>query len=312
MTFPHPVSSPSVLFIGRATLDVVYSLDRFPSQDTKVFAHAMHAAPGGPATNAAITHALLGGRAQLMTAIGSGPWASPVRSELERLGIGLIDLATGTSYQAPLTTILVNKAEATRTIVNPPASDVALMRPEVWEPTWGTPPALVLTDGFHLPETLPLLRALKTAGVPICLDGGSWKSGTDELANLLSVAICSERFALPRSPLDAEAAIAWFRDRGVPHIAITRGSRPILVCDRDHRFEINIAPVDAVDTTGAGDVLHGAFCFEFAKTGGFEHSLRTAAEMATCSCCHMGIKEWVKATEPGVSAGAGDETPHTS
>lgn len=305
------MSRPSVLFLGRATLDVVYSLHHFPSQDTKIFAHAMHVAPGGPATNAAITHALLGGQAQLMTAIGSGPWASPVRSELERLKIGLIDLATGTSYQTPLTTILVNKAGATRTIVNPPASSVALMRPEIWEPAWGPPPTLVLTDGFHLPETLPLLRALKTAGAQICLDGGSWKTGTDELAKLLSVAICSERFAIPVTSADSEAVIHWFRERGVPHIAITRGARPILGWDRKRRFEIEITQVNAIDTTGAGDVLHGAFCFEFAKTGGFEQSLRTAAEIATRSCCHLGIEQRMKAAEPGASAGDAVKTPHT-
>src|SRR3954451_9349459 len=93
-----------VLFVGRATLDVVYSLDHFPSEDTKSFARAMHVAPGGPATNAAITHALLGGRAVLMAAIGGGAWAAPVCEELGRLGIDLIDLAAGTAYETPLTT----------------------------------------------------------------------------------------------------------------------------------------------------------------------------------------------------------------
>ena len=116
------MTSPRVLFVGRATLDVVYSLDQFPSEDTKVFARAMHVAPGGPATNAAITHALLGGKRVLMTAVGRGPWAAPVREELRGLGIELIDLAAGTAYETPLTTVLVNEAGATRTIVNPPPS----------------------------------------------------------------------------------------------------------------------------------------------------------------------------------------------
>ena len=88
-----PINLPRVLFVGRTTLDLIYSLDRFPAEDTKAFARAMHVAPGGPAANAAITHALLGGRAKLLTAIGRGSWASPVRDELQRLGIDLIDLA---------------------------------------------------------------------------------------------------------------------------------------------------------------------------------------------------------------------------
>ena len=307
---PEKMASPRVLFLGRATLDAVYSLDRFPVEDTKVFARALHVAPGGPATNAAITHALMGGEAHLMTAVGGGPWASMVRKELESLGVRLIDLA-GTSYETPLTTVLVNQSPATRTIVNPPPSAVEVRRPEAWEPGWGEPPALALTDGFHLRETLPLLRALKAAGAPICLDGGSWKPGTDELATLLSVAICSERFAVPGRFAGAEAAIDWLREQGVPHIAITRGAKPILVSDRERRFEIQIAQIDAADTTGAGDVLHGAFCCEFAKSADFERSLRAAAEIATRSCCHAGVRGWINARQRGASGNPAGETPHT-
>src|SRR5947209_17764566 len=124
------MTSSAVLFVGRATLDVIYSLHQFPTQDTKVFARAVQVAPGGPATNAAITHALLGGRAVLMAPLGGGPWAMPVREELTRLGIELIDLAAGTSYETPMTTVLLNEADATRTIVNPPQSTVALNRVE--------------------------------------------------------------------------------------------------------------------------------------------------------------------------------------
>jgi sugar/nucleoside kinase (ribokinase family) len=289
------MSFPRVLFIGRLTLDVVYSLDHFPAEDTKTFARAMRVAPGGPATNAALTHALLGGKALLMTAIGGGPWAAPVREDLEQMGIGLIDLAAGTSYQTPLTTVLVNEPGGTRTIVNPPQPSVALTAVETWNPEWGATPALVLTDGFHLSETLPLLKSLRAAGAKICLDGGSWKPGTDELAPLLTVAICGERFAVPGCPPDPDATLAWFADMGVPFAAITRGPKPILACDRGRRFEIAIEKIPAVDTLGAGDVLHGAFCHAFTQACEFEPALRSAAQIATRSCRGWGIRGW---TEP--------------
>jgi sugar/nucleoside kinase (ribokinase family) len=284
------MTSSRVLFIGRATLDVVYALDRFPVEDTKVFARAMRAAPGGPATNAAITHALLGGNGSLMAAVGGGPWAAPVRAELERLGVELIDLAEGTAYETPLTTVLLSESSATRTIVNPPQADVMPRLAEAWDSAWGDVPSLILSDGFHLHETLPLLRACRAGGTQLCLDGGSWKPGTDELANLLSVAICSERFAVPGRRSDPETSLEWLAEQGVPHIAITRGAKPILGWDRGRRFEIGIEKVDAVDTLGAGDVLHGAFCYHFARTGEFEPTLRLAAQIATQSCRGLGIR----------------------
>jgi len=286
----HGVTAPHALFIGRATLDVVYSLDQFPAEDTKVFAHAMRAAPGGPATNAAITHALLGGRAVLMAPIGGGPWATPVRGELERLGIQVIDLAEGTRYEIPLSAVLVNEAGATRTIVNPPRSAVDLPTVHVWDAAWGEAPGLALTDGFHLRETLPLLCELRALGKQICLDGGSWKPGTEALAPILSMAVCSEQFAVPGRSPDGNATIDWFAEMGVPCVAITRGARAILGWDRGRIFEIEIEKIEAVDTLGAGDVLHGALCFHFARAREFEPSLQWASRIATESCRGAGIQ----------------------
>src|SRR5438105_13530586 len=108
------MNTPRVLFVGRTTLDALYWLDRLPEEDTKIYARDFKAAPGGPASNAAITHALLGGKTTLLSAIGEGPWAASVRAELARLGVDLIDLAEGTTYEIPLTTLPVNTATTTR------------------------------------------------------------------------------------------------------------------------------------------------------------------------------------------------------
>jgi sugar/nucleoside kinase (ribokinase family) len=288
---------PRVLFLGRSTLDALYRLDRLPAEDTKAYAREFHAAPGGPALNAAITHALLGGEAMLISAVGGGPWAAAVRAELEGHGIALLDLAAGTNYETPLTTVLINAASGSRTILNPPLSAVQLTPlAGNWEKSvpadWGAVPPVVFTDGFHLEETLPLLADCKAAGVALCLDGGSWKPGTAELAPLLSVAICSERFAVPGLDADPESLFDWFAARDVPCIALTRGARPILGWERGRRFEIEVARINAADTLGAGDVLHGAFAYFCASGDGFEPALRRAAQIASLSCRSLGTQGW--------------------
>jgi sugar/nucleoside kinase (ribokinase family) len=299
MEAAQSMTPPRVLFVGRTTLDVLYWLDHLPAEDTKAYARRFHAAPGGPALNAAVTHALLGGESMLISAVGGGPWAAAVRDELARLGIRLLDLAAGTDYETPLCTAWVNAANSSRTVVNPPLSTVAL--PELaaaWSEAiaadWGSVPPVVLCDGFHLQETLPLLTTCKAAGASICLDGGSWKPGTDELAPLLTVAICSERFVVPGQPTGPESVFAWFAAQGVEQIAVTRGPRPILGSDRGRRFEIEIEPIEAQDTLGAGDVLHGAFCHYFAGEGNFETALRQAARVATSSCQSDGVQSWAR------------------
>jgi len=284
-------------FLGRTTLDVLYVLDALPAEDTKVFSRDFRAAPGGPACNAAITHALLGGQATLFSAIGTGLWANAVREPLARHQIRLIDLAAGTNYETPLTTVLTGSARGTRTIVNPPLDqiDLPLLKAK-WDPEWGAPPRVILTDGFHLKETFPLLRASREAGTPLVLDVGSWKTYTDELAPLLTAAICSERFALPGASANAETTLQWFAAQGVPHVAVTRGPRSILALDRGRRFKIEIPPIDARDTSGAGDVLHGAFCYFFASSNEFESALRRASAIATQSCQALGIACWTDET----------------
>lgn len=288
-----------VLFAGRTTLDVLYRLDGFPEEDTKAYATAMHAAPGGPATNAAITHALLGGDALLLSPIGGGPWAATVRATLARHGVRHIDLATNTAYETPLVTVLVNTARSTRTAVNPPLAAAQFSTlPAKWNVAWGTSPRVILSDGFHLHEMLGLLRASHDAGAALVFDGGSWKPGTDSLAPLLTAAICSERFTAPGASRDPEATLAWFAAQGVPFAAVTRGPKPILVLDRGRRFEIEVEAIHAVDTLGAGDVLHGAFCHFFASMGNCEHALREAARVATRSCASLGIGGWTCGKQP--------------
>ncbi|MGO8810398.1 MAG: PfkB family carbohydrate kinase [Candidatus Sulfotelmatobacter sp.] len=291
------MNSPRVLFLGRSTLDALYRLDGLPAEDTKVYAREFHAAPGGPALNAAITHALLGGEAMLISTVGGGPWAGVVRAELKRHGVRLLDLAAGTDYETPLTTVLVNAASGSRTILNPPLSAVQLTPlAGSWEKSvpadWGAVPPVVLTDGFHLDQTLALLADCKAAGAAICLDGGSWKPGTAEVAPLLSVAICSERFAVPGIDADMESLFAWLADRGVACIALTRGAKPILGWERGRRFEIEVEQIYAADTLGAGDVLHGAFAHYFACGMEFEPALRRAAQIASLSCRSLGTGGW--------------------
>jgi sugar/nucleoside kinase (ribokinase family) len=293
------MSHPRVLFLGRTTLDVLYWLDRLPEEDTKVYARHLQAAPGGPALNAAITHSLLGGKALVVSALGGGPWAAPIRSELERHDLALLDLAGGTGYEAPLCTVLVNAASGSRTIVNPPLSTVELrhLGPE-WTAevpaSWGEIPPVALTDGFFIEETWALLASCENAGAALILDGGSWKPGTERLAPLLTAAICGERFAVPGHAAGPDALFAWFAGQGVPYAAVTRGANSILGWDRGRRFEIETAKVEAKDTLGAGDVLHGAFCYHFAQEPDFEGALRKAAAIATLSCQSLGAQAWAQ------------------
>jgi sugar/nucleoside kinase (ribokinase family) len=87
--------------------------------------------------------------------------------------------------------------------------------------------------------------------------------------------------------------LEWCAAKAVPQSAVTRGARSIMGSSHGSAFEIEVENIDACDTSGAGDVLHGAFCFHFARTREFEASLRLASQIATQSCRGLGTQNWI-------------------
>jgi len=76
-----------VLSVGMAVADFVFRVRGIPSRAEKYRARALETVVGGPAANAAIAVARLGGRAVLVTRLGEDAIADTVRADLEAEGI---------------------------------------------------------------------------------------------------------------------------------------------------------------------------------------------------------------------------------
>ena len=83
---------PAGVFVGLSTLDVVHRVQRVPGANEKVTARRQDVAAGGPAANAAVVFAALGGDAVLITALGSDPLAGLISGELTARGVRTIDV----------------------------------------------------------------------------------------------------------------------------------------------------------------------------------------------------------------------------
>nr|WP_281501849.1 PfkB family carbohydrate kinase [Aliiroseovarius sp. F20344] len=84
-------------------------------------------------------------------------------------------------------------------------------------------------------------------------------------------------------------------DLGLSRWAITRGAKGVIWQDGDSSGEIPAVPVAAVDTLGAGDIFHGAFCHAYAETGDFVAALSSANRIAAKSCELAGTRSWMRA-----------------
>jgi sugar/nucleoside kinase (ribokinase family) len=152
---------------------------------------------------------------------------------------------------------------------------------------------VVLVDGFNMETCCSVAMQARQHGIPVVLDSGSWKKGMERLLPYVDIAICAEQFQTPDGS-DEESIMAYLARQGVRYRSITRGERPISYRTPEGNGEIAIEPVKAVDTLGAGDILHGAFCYYYAKGGQFVPTLLQASRVATLSCQTFGTRSWME------------------
>lgn len=214
-----------------------------------------------------------------------------MKAELHKYDVPFTDICDVESFSPPISSVVINACSGSRTIFNSPTVvPKDFLRVPDCDRIAGP---LLLSDGFYTSELRNLLHDFPARGGMICLDGGSWKPDTEELLSLVSIAICSERFRPPRST-SSEDTLDYLATHGIRFAAITRGNSDILASEDGRRFCIPAEKVAVVDTLGAGDILHGAFCWYFLRSGNFEMSLRAASRISTISCRFFGAREWMK------------------
>jgi sugar/nucleoside kinase (ribokinase family) len=279
------------LFVGLSTIDVIYNVAEFPAANTKVEARSQEVFVGGPATNAAVAFAALGGRAALVSAVGRHSLGNAVREELRKYQIEHIDLNPEFDGVPALSSVTVDGA-GRRNVVSANAARIPI--PEtVVDQRVCEEANILLVDGHAMQACQAWASAARALRKQVVLDAGSWKQGMDELLRSVDTAICSADFAPPGCRSEEDVVI-FLEDHGVPNIAITHGAEPVHFISPEDAGEIKVPSIDVIDTTGAGDIFHGAFCYFHAKGSGFAEALKRAAEVATHSCRYSGTREWLK------------------
>jgi sugar/nucleoside kinase (ribokinase family) len=293
------------IFVGLSTIDVVYGVDGFPKTNSKVAAHSQDVYVGGPATNAGITFAHLGGQASLVTAVGRHPLSRMVRDELQKCSVQLVDLSPKFDEVPSIASVCIDR-KGNRNVVSAGALQFDSPGAEVaFDPAVCRGARIVLVDGHYMPACQAWAKGARGQNTPVVLDGGSWKEGTAELLKYVQTAICSADFR-PPGCATKDAVIRLLKDSGVTNVAITDGAQPIHFASGASSGTLRVPEVEVVDTMGAGDVFHGAYCYFAAVGHGFVEALAEAAEIATESCRYNGTRAWASARlAPELAAKAG-------
>jgi sugar/nucleoside kinase (ribokinase family) len=278
------------LFVGLVTLDFIYLAESTPQNNQKLVATDYTVAAGGPATNAAVTFSYLGNQATVLGVVGSHPMTQLIRSDLEKYQVAIADLDSTINTPPPVSSIIVTQSTGERAVISINAVKTQADDESI--------PAdilhnidIVLIDGHQMKVGYIIAQMAKTQNIPVVIDGGSWKPGFEQILPLVDYAVC------PPNCSSSEEVFTYLQNLGVPHIAITHGEQPIEYLSCDQRGTVVVPTIKPVDTLGAGDIFHGAFCHYILQyllpTPHFQEALEKASQIAANACQLFGTRRWM-------------------
>ncbi len=281
------------LCIGHAAWDVSVWVPEFPVENSKCEVRTLVECSGGPAANAACLLARWGVRTGFSGVVGQDSAGERIRRSLMSAGVDVSGILLSDTSPTPVSVVLVNEGTGSRTIINRsvPASDRP--RANLIGMECSTPPRLLLFDGHELEASLEAMERFPDAITVV--DAGSLREGTKVLAERVDHLVASERFACQIGELPSlntpdlwRSAIAALHALNGRPVVITLGERGLIHGAPDEWAHLPASPATPVDTTGAGDIFHGAFAYGLLQ--GWEHDaiLRLASMAGALSVQERG------------------------
>ena len=292
-----------VLCVGAGTYDLVYSVDHHPEPDEKIRASSFTGCGGGPAANAAVTVSRLGLQSAFVGYLGRDIFGNAHIDELQQAGVN-IDLVARGGDSSALSVVMV-KPDGSRALVNYRKPESFLEADSVDFSSINA--RVILFDG-HEPSISPsLAKSARQRGIITVLDAGSMHSGTEELAGLVDYLVCSESFGLNFTGESTEERALEKLSAYAPNVIITVGDRGLVWKNGEGSGREDAYKIKAVDTTGAGDVFHGALAACLAEKREWHESLAYASAAGALCCTKIGARPGIPTKEEveGFLAGQG-------
>jgi sugar/nucleoside kinase (ribokinase family) len=272
------------LFIGQTYIDVTFPTDRMPTGDEKHAASAYAVSFGGNAVTAAFCCAKLGVVPDLLTTVADD-WLG--RMFLDMAARYRISIHARKVKASSLSFIMPNDGK--RAIVRCPDDDYLHPFPNLHLSNCR---ALHL-DGHQPDAAIHYAKQCCEAKVLTSLDGGGLRSNTHELLGFIDVAIMAERLCeqMGHEPV---AMLDYLKSRSCRIGGVTLGERGLVWYDETGVVRtlpaFKVPPDPVLDTSGAGDVFHGAYIHSCLanQAKSWEEHFRFARAAAAFKIQHLG------------------------
>jgi len=275
--------------VGYSCLDFLATVPGVPDPDTKTEIKALHVQGGGPTATAMVALARLGMRTALIAKMGDDVPGRVALSELERerVDTSRVVIEEGASSQCAF--ILVDERTAARTVLWTRGS-VSNLNPHEVDRGLILSARCLLIDDLEIEAQEAAAAWARQGGVAVVMDAGTARAGVERLVPLATHLVASQDFPSEYTGRsDPAQAAAALLEEGPEVVVITMGADGCIALDRAGRaYEQRGFTVNAVDTTGAGDVFHGAYARGLLEGWSLERILEFSCAVAALKCTKPG------------------------
>jgi sugar/nucleoside kinase (ribokinase family) len=280
-----------VVGVGLNATDTVLTVRHFPAYGGKTPFTREFYSPGGQVATAMVACASLGLRAKYIGTVGDDERGRIQMESLRGSGIDLTHVQQRTGCANQSAYIVVDESTGERTVFWSRPECLAISPAEI-TPEQITCARLLHIDGHDTAAVEHAARIAREHAIPVTVDVDTIYPGFERVLPLVDYLVASAEFPGRWTGLDDPlAALREIQDRhGMRIAAMTLGAHGSLAL-ADGVFQYSPAfALDCVDTTGAGDVFHGAFCYSVLQQMPIADALEFSNAMAALNCTAHGAR----------------------
>ena len=289
----HPI-----LVVGSVNMDLVMQLDRAPQAGETLLGKRYSYVPGGKGSNQAVAAARLGMEVTFAGKIGADAHGPVLRECLEGEGIATGGLLSDEAEQSGFAAILVESNGQNRIVVFPGAN-MAIRKEDVAEAFGGTYEAVLIN--LEIPEqiVLEVCRLAREKSLPIILDAGPIRDLDFSLLHGLEIISPNETETRAITGIECrgiddavQAAQKLVRIAPSRYAVIKLGERGALLYDaeQDYSKYVKGYPVEAVDSTAAGDAFTAAMTAHYLRYGDIAQAVAYANAAGALAVMRLGAQ----------------------
>lgn len=280
-----------VVGVGLNATDTLILLDEFPPYAGKVPFAEERLSPGGQVATAIVACAHWGLRAKYIGTIGDDLRGQIQRESLAGTGVDTSSLVVRAGCENQTAYILIDRRTGERTVLWRRPPGLGLTAADIKEEDIRQSRMLHL-DGYDTEAAAWAASIARRSGVRVTLDVDTvypaFESVLQNVDYLVASSVWPERWTGISDPFDALQRL--HAEYGFRLAAMTLGQDGALAFDGDRWWYSAGFTVSCLDTTGAGDVFHGAFCYAVVRGMGWDAALEFSNAAAAFNCTAFGAR----------------------